>query len=240
MKRPITLHEGKLVWSGEHWLAAIRPAGADSPSAWVSLVHTRYSPAGEGNVAQVLIAGANTFSAICADNLELVDFVQTLFFSRSSIRDPKASIIKSRFQRGGDIRRDPSWIIEVANHRIVARWQLTEPPVIADGTISEGTEHFTILFFTNQASVEFDQQAIAGQPYAREIWKPSIGGERSSCFLALADEDVQDSGHGFDRFEDGVWLCGIGAVDEGCGQRGGGGGCGPLGACGLRQWNYAL
>jgi hypothetical protein len=191
MKRPVTLHGGKLVWLGEHWLAAIRPDGAASPSAWVSLFHTRYSPAGEGNVAQVMITGAKTFSAVCADSLELADFVQAKFFSRSSVRDPNAPTIKSRFQREGDIRRDPSWVIEAAGHRIVARWRPAEAPVIADGTILEGTEHFTVLFFANEASVEFDREAVEGRPYGREIWKSSIGGERSSCVFALAETLIE-------------------------------------------------
>ena len=49
------------------------------------------------------------------------------------------------------------------------------------------TEHFTLLFFTDAASVQRDGQSIEGQPYLHDIWKPSIGGERSSCVIALAE-----------------------------------------------------
>ena len=46
MDRSVSVHTGKLIWSGEHWINAIRREGDESPSAWVSLFHTRYSPAG--------------------------------------------------------------------------------------------------------------------------------------------------------------------------------------------------
>ena len=32
-----------------------------------------------------------------------------------------------------------------------------------------------------------DERVVEGQPYAREIWRKSIGGERSSCVVVLSD-----------------------------------------------------
>jgi hypothetical protein len=191
MNRPITLHAGKLLWLGEHWIHAIRPEGATNPSGWVSLFHTRHSPAGEGTVAQIIIAGPPRFSAVCTDSRELADYGQREFFARSTQRDPEAPILDARFRREGDTRRDPAWVIEAGGHRIVARWEITEPPVIADGSFRSGTEHFTVLFFTYRASVEFDGQLVPGVPYPREIWKASIGGERSSCVFALAETLIE-------------------------------------------------
>ena len=193
MDRPVAQHSGKLIWSGEHWINAIRPEGGEEPTAWVSLFHTRYSPAGEGNTAQVMIAGEAGFSIICSDNRELGDWTTEQFLSKGGYYDPAAQIVEASFQRQGDVRRDPAWLIETPEHRVVARWQVTEQPIIADGTFRSGTEHFTLLFFTDEASVEMDGQPINGTPYQRDIWKPSIGGDRSSCVFALAETLVEFS-----------------------------------------------
>lgn len=191
MDRPVTLHHGKLEWIGEHWISAIRPEGATTPSAWVSLFHTDYSPAGEGNAAHIMIGDDPRVSFVATDNHTLGEFLDREFFSRSSHRDPAARIVGARFRREGAIRRDPAWVIETDQHRVVARWVVTEPPVIADGTFRSGTEHFTVLFFTDEASVELDGHRIAGKPYPRDIWKPTLGGERSSCVFALAETLIQ-------------------------------------------------
>ena len=65
MGRPVRVHSGSLLWSGEHWILGLRAEDSDMPSAWVSLFHTRYSPAGEGNTAHVVIPGAPGVNAIC-------------------------------------------------------------------------------------------------------------------------------------------------------------------------------
>src|ERR1043166_4763283 len=173
----VSLHPGKLVWSGEHWISGLRPPGPDSPTAWASLFHTRYSLAGEGNVAQVILASQPRVSFIGTDNPPLCEFIRREFLSKSSVQDPRAEVVNATFQRIGDIRRDTAWIIETASHRVTARWIVTEPPVIAHGSFRAGTEHFTVLFFTNQSTVELDGRAIEGGPYPRDIWKKSIGGD---------------------------------------------------------------
>ena len=75
MDRPVTVNEGKLVWSGEHRINAIRPEGAATLSAWLSLFHTRYSPVGEGNAARVCVPGDGGLSVICTDNLGLSQWI---------------------------------------------------------------------------------------------------------------------------------------------------------------------
>jgi len=47
------------------------------------------------------------------------------------------------------------------------------------------------LFFTSEASVDLDGRRIEGKPSMRDIWKPTIGGERSSCVFALAETQVE-------------------------------------------------
>ncbi|MBI85509.1 MAG: hypothetical protein CMJ81_20135 [Planctomycetaceae bacterium] len=191
MTASVQVHEGKLAWSGDHWILGIRPQGAEQPSAWVSLFHTRYSPAGEGIAAQILLPGDRPISVICTDQPEVGRFTREQFFSAGSYFDPEAPLVDAQFQRRGDIRKDPAWIIETDAFRIVARWQITQPAVVAAGTFCPGTEHFTLLFFSDAASVQRDEQSIEGQPYPRDIWKPSIGGERSSCVIALAESLIE-------------------------------------------------
>ena len=183
----VQVHAGKLAWSGDHWILEIRPQGAQQPSAWVSLFHTRYSPAGEGIAAQIVVPGDRPLSVVCTDRPEVGRFTREQFFSAGRYFDPEAPLVDAQFQRRGDILKDPAWVIETEGFRIVARWQITEPAVVAAGTFRPGTEHFTLLFFSDAASVQRDGQSIEGQPYPRDIWKPSIGGERSSCVIALAE-----------------------------------------------------
>ena len=135
--------------------------------------------------------GATAINVICTDHPEVGQFTREQFFSAGSYFDPKARLVNARFQRQGDIRTNPAWVIETNEFRVVARWQITEPPVIAEGTFRPGTEHFTLLFFTDTASVECDGQLIQGQPYTRDIWKASVGGERSSCAFALAESLIE-------------------------------------------------
>jgi len=191
--RPVRVHQGKLIWAGEHWVAAIRPEGATQPSASISLYHIRYSAAGEGNFAQVIIGGDAPFSAVCIDRPELAEYRRAEFLARTIARDPNAPTVTARFQREGDMRRDPAWIIETENRRIIVRWQIAEPPVIADGTFRAGTEHFTVLFFAREASIEINGRPVAGKAYLIDGWKRTIGGERSSCCIALAEMMLEES-----------------------------------------------
>ena len=189
--KSVQINPGRLLWSGEHWINGLQSPKGEIPSAWVSLYHTRHSPAGEGNTAQIIIRADRQLSLICVDDPEVGRFTQDKFLIRSSFQDPKATIVQARFFREGDIRKDPAWVIETGEHRIVARWWVTEPPVIAQGTFRPGTEHFTALFFTERASVEVDGQPISGNPFLRDIWRPYLPGARSSCVFALAETLIE-------------------------------------------------
>ena len=191
LDKPVQINPGRLLWSGEHWINGLRTPQGKTPSAWVSLFHTRYSPAGEGNTAQIIIRADRQLSLICVDDPEVGRFTRERFLNRSSVQDPKAPIVQARFSREGDIRKDPAWVIETDRHRIVARWWVTEPPVVAHGTFSPGSEHFTALFFTERASVEVDGQPIPGSPFLRNIWEPHLPGPRSSCVFALAETMIE-------------------------------------------------
>ena len=189
MTTPV-LNTGRLAWSGEHWINAIRTAGSSEPSAWFSLYHTRYCEAGEGNVLQLVIPGAN-ISCMLTDNRTVGDWVMQCFFNKSSVRTRNARIMEAAFRREGESQRNPAWVVEFDCHQVVARWHVSEAPVIAYGPFQEDAEFFTLLFFTDDSTVELDGKMIEGEPYPRDIWKASIGGERSSSVFALAETLIE-------------------------------------------------
>ena len=190
VSRPV-LNPGTLVWSGEHWINFLRRPGDDSDSGMVSLYHTHYSAAGEGTVAWVHIRGDGGFTVIYTDNEELVPLiVENMGPRRNPAFDHDLPILAAAFARGGDIRRDPSWTISTDERQIVARWLVSQPPAIAEGpspVFKQGVDFFTILFFTDEASITVSGRAVDGQPYIRDTWRASIGGDRSSCVFALAE-----------------------------------------------------
>lgn len=190
MSRPV-INPGTLIWSGEHWINYLREPGSDSDSGMVSLYHTRYSSAGEGNVAFVNIPRDKGFCSVCTDNPELAGFIiETMIRGSGNPFDRDLPLFDAEITRGGDIRSGPSWVIQTSERRIVAAWSEIQPPVIAEGfapTFREDVDFFTLLFFCNAASIALDGQQVSGRPYRRDIWQRSIGGDRSSCVFALAE-----------------------------------------------------
>ena len=184
------LNNGKLLWCGEHWINAIKTENDGGPSAWFSLFHTRYSKVGEGNTLHLRIPGRG-IDVICTDNLPVGEWIAEAFLSKSSIPPSTATFTKASFQRDGDTHLHPSWIVQTDTHRIVAHWHVHDPPVIAYGSFREGTEHFTMLFFTDESGVEVDGISVEGRPYPRDIWKSSLGGMRSSSVFALAETLIE-------------------------------------------------
>jgi hypothetical protein len=183
MPKP-TLNDGTLIWCGEHWINALSDDGRDQPAAWFSLYHTRYSEAGEGNTLQLVIPSAG-IRTVCTDNPQLGKWVANRFFSQSSVQTPDVPIEPGSFQRHGSTHDAPSWTIEWAEHRIEARWTITEAPVIAYGPFGTSVEFFTVLFFTMESALELDGRVLPGRPYRRDVWERTIGGERSSSLIAL-------------------------------------------------------
>ena len=190
MSRP-TINPGGLIWSGEHWINYLRERGTDSDSGMVSLYHTRYSSAGEGSVAFVDIPGADGFCGVCTDNRVLAEFIiETMIRGKGNPFDRELPMLDAEMTRGGDVRDEPCWIIQTGKHRIVATWSQIQPPVMAEGwapTFREDLDFFTLLFFCDAASIQLDTRSISGRPYLRDIWKKSVGGDRSSCVFALAE-----------------------------------------------------
>jgi hypothetical protein len=99
--------------------------------------------------------------------------------------------VKARFSRAGDIRTSPAWVLETERGTVRATWSRLGPPIIADGSFREGTEHFTVLIFAEEATIDVNGQACPGVPYRVDVWKPSIGEQRSSCVFALAETFIR-------------------------------------------------
>ncbi len=182
----------KLNWAGEHWVNYIRPTGESSNSAMVSLYHTRWSPAGSGNVAWVEIPGEDGYKALCTDNPNLADYAVSHIVKGASSPPYGQDLppVKARFSEAGDIRLNPSWTIDTGDHVIFATWTKILPVIIANGpwpdppTISYV---FSLLHFAESASIALDGHNIEGSSYLTDIWRPTIGDDRSSCVFALSE-----------------------------------------------------
>ncbi len=196
MANKVVVKSGEILWCGEHWINYLREPGAQANSGMVSLFHTRYSPGGEGNVAYVHIPEAK-LDAVCTDNPELARYLDELMTrGRKGPFDRAMPVVATRFTRAGDVRTAPAWVLETEGRTVRATWSALGPPVIAEGTFREGTEHFTVLFFAEQATIEVDGHPCTGAPYLVDTWKTSIGGQRSSCVFALAETFMRLPGDG--------------------------------------------
>ena len=190
-----TLNPGELLWSGEHWINVIKPEAAEAPSARFSLYHTRYSEAGEGNSLHLMVPSAG-INLVCTDNPVMGRWINERFFKLGSVPSPDGPIVSASFQRQGASHDSPGWTVETDGHRIVARWTVSEPPVIAYGPFREGIEFFTLLLFCDKTTVDFDGAAIPGGPFPVDTWQSSIGGERSSSVFALAETMILSGAKG--------------------------------------------
>lgn len=187
----VNVSKGELFWSGEHWVNMLKSDEKKDSNAIVSHFSFRYSPAGEGNIAVIRIEGDPQIHAVCTDNKEIAKFaIPTFFEGRVDYYSSELPVIDAAFTRFGDTSKSPGWKIKTDEHLIVTRWEVTKPPVIASGVFREGMDTFTILFFTKEASIELDDKIINGKPFLRDIWWPSIGGDRSSSVFAIAESIV--------------------------------------------------
>ncbi len=188
---------GTIRWSGEHWINYIRRSGEEADSASISLYHTCYSEAGAGTVAFVDIPGAG-FAARCTDNREIADWIfDQLIRGRGNQFDRDLPVVDARFDRSGDIRTNPSWTMEADGHTITSTWNLSEPATIHWGPVPSGIPNvqiFALLFFTYDVSLIYNGDSVEGAPYTRDIWQPTIGGDRSSCVFALAETTINMEG----------------------------------------------
>ena len=187
MGRPL-VNPGTLYWTGQHWMVYLRTPGSDEDSGRVSVWHTHYSESGEGTVIYVDLPG---YQAACTDNREVASFIDHWV---RSMPGPYQTdhVIDAEIHREGDIRHSPSWVVQSEDHSIVTTWTDIQSPVILEAPaprFREDRDVYSYLFFSS-GSILFDGTPIEGDPYIRDIWKPSIGGDRSSCVIALSETFV--------------------------------------------------
>ena len=187
---------GELTWSGEHWINYLRVPGDSADSGMVSLFNIRCSPAGNGIAAWIWIPGDQGFRAVCTDNGEVTDFVVEIMAKAASNPpyDDELPVIEASFSQGGDIRKDPSWTVCAGDREIVATWTQIQPAVIANGawpSCPSGNYCFSLLHFADGGTISLDGRTVGGAPYTRDIWQPTIGGERSSCVFALSESFIK-------------------------------------------------
>jgi hypothetical protein len=187
---------GELTWSGEHWINYLRVPGDSADSGMVSLFNIRCSPAGNGIAAWIWIPGDQGFRAVCTDNGEVTDFVVEIMAKAAANPpyDDELPVIEASFSQGGDIRKDPSWTVCAGDREIVATWTQIQPAVIANGawpSCPSGNYCFSLLHFADGGTISLDGRTVGGAPYTRDIWQPTIGGERSSCVFALSESFIK-------------------------------------------------
>ena len=201
------INDGTVEWSGDHWINYIRsspaPAGfaesratGDEPGlSRVSLYHTRYSAAGEGHVAIVVIDGLGDLNAVYTDNRALAEFIlDTIIRGQVAKFDRGFPIVDASFVRGGVVGDRPSWTIEGNGHQVVSTWLDLESPlsVYAPAPMfGPDVNFYTLLLFANDATINVDGAKVEGSPYEVDVWQTSIGGLRSSSVLALAETKIR-------------------------------------------------
>ena len=187
--------DGGLLWSGEHWIAYLRRPGEESNSASVGVYHTRWSPAGEGNVALIHVEGPGGFSAAVADNRAVYDFTMERVRAAAPddpFNDLDLPLLDGSLVRGGDVRSAPYWLITAGGRTVVATWSDLVTPFIMTGKAPNDrgvAVAFSVLIFGDGGSITLDGAQAPGAPYTREGWRRITGpeGPASSFCFALAE-----------------------------------------------------
>ncbi len=188
---------GNVQWSGEHWINYLRRPGEETDSGSFSMYHTRYSQGGTGTVAFVDVPAAD-FATICTDNRELAAWTfDNMIKGRGNLFDRELPVVDAAITFSGDIHTNPSWTVQADGHTIVSTWNVTEPATIHWGPAPSGQKNlqiFSLLYFTYETSLTYNGVPIDGESYTHDIWRASIGGDRSSCVFALAETLIVQDG----------------------------------------------
>ena len=193
MSRPV-VNPGSLLWSGEHWILKLQnQLGVNTGR--VSLYNTKYSSSGEGIVAFVDIPdefGQRVFT----DNPEVYSFIYENMVNGNAATPFQGGlqVFEANICRTGDIRSDPSWLIESGDINISASWADILNPVISEGyapTFTKELDILSVLFFTEKASISLNDRKLPGAPYPTDLWKTKVGGERSSCVFAIGETFIK-------------------------------------------------
>ena len=154
----------------------------------VSLYNMRYTEAGHGSVAFVVIDddGGPAFKGLCTDNPELAAFVREQVVQSASHPpyDEELPVLEAGFTQGGHVTRDPSWTIAAAGRKITARWGRIHPVVIAAGPWpgdSASNYVCSLLHFAEESSI-----TLTGAPWPASPTCGTSGGPPSAATAAPA------------------------------------------------------
>jgi hypothetical protein len=197
MSRPV-VNLGVVSWAGDHLLLSLRPTAASEDTTLVSFYRTQYSPAGAGHVALVSSDvqadgwGSDDLRAIFTDNLALTDWVRHNLARAPNhpFRDLSLPILPARFEASGAVGQTRVETIRADQHIIALTWTDFEQPIYFEGprgTLGASYDIFSLLFPAATASVTIDRRPVSGQPYPREIWRPSTGRDLSSALIAICE-----------------------------------------------------
>ena len=177
------LKDGKLLWSGEHWILYLRRPGEASNSASIGVYHTRFSEAGEGSVALVSIPGDPALSVAVTDSLDLHKF--TMERVRAGAADDPFNNLDMPVKQGRVYRQGD-------DTRIVASWSsLLEPVIMGDLPPAPDGKAvlFSVLMFADASTITVDGKQAPGEVFERPSWRKNTGpdGPATSCCFALAE-----------------------------------------------------
>ena len=181
--------QGRLLWSGEHWIAYLRDIDSDQDTGMVSLYSAYASPAGRGTAAFVEIPGDNGFKGLCTDNVAFAEFARTQVVPSSPF-DHEMPTVEAKLERDGDTRLSASWTIRTGQHEIGVSWQSLQEPIVGP-PIPHPKIVFTILVFADAGSICLDRMIVSGDPFLRQAWAASLGRPMSSFCFALAETVIQ-------------------------------------------------
>ncbi len=157
----------------------------------MSIWHTDYSDAGEGNVALASIPGERGIRAFYTDNPDLVPFISdNVIRWEVSPFEKDFPVVQATISRGGQTHGTPSWTIDDGTHFIDVRWTEIQEPYILDEPSVElhgAAVTHSLLFFCDGLSIKVDGEEVDGEVFEREGRAAVIGKPGTSAVYALAE-----------------------------------------------------
>ena len=194
---PAIIHPGAAIHCWDHLVITLRD-GDGAETGFISLYAIAYSASlGAGHVAllEAPSAGAGGFAATLTDDIGLGERQQARLVGmgepRAALRTPPTKAIFERIPYG------PSGFgfrITTADHAIEAHWDETDPPFWVDGQnggFHDSEDIWALMVGARRARLIVDGQAMPGEPFEDDVWRPKLGRSLSSAHGAFAEVRIQ-------------------------------------------------